>query len=899
MFRSYLLIKSSIETPTLNKENTKLYFSANLPGSLGGKDIFVAAINADGTLGDPINLGDKVNTTKDEITPYIAGNNFLYFSSNGREDSLGSFDIYASEVFENTVSQPLHLESPINSINDDFAYIVSSDKGYFSSNRLQGQQNNDIYSFYIEPDKPEVCYQEVIGTVRDKETEIVMPAVTVTISDDEGVELERLTTDENGNYRYNLDCRATFTVKASKQGYSVEEHIVNTANYIESPSLEVNQSLTKEFKEEQEKVTININPIYFGFDKYNISDNAKLELDKIVKVMKANPDIEVESASHTDSRGTRAYNQGLSERRAKATVDYIVSKGIERARIKSKGYGETQLLNECKDGVRCTIPKHKLNRRTEFVIVNKHVLNKPKESNEGAIIVISESVPKEKRQKDIAPISSIQEKAAAKKTIKKSDTPIIENDKEFDLEPKEGVEKEELPALDNESSDSKKAASTSIKEKDIVEDNKSAVKATVSIHNSKPLVVPDKIETHLQGSNPSNTNTIEYEKEEALSNASSAFKEDVNKEPTTLANNQKGNVLTEVAPQYKKNLETKVVSTKSTNAQSNESTIAKTTLDDVKTNLKQTEQSANTNSKIAKAKKVKKQRTENKDSETEMSTLGMPIEINTSTEASLDGSTKEDKLTVKSNEAINTMSSEENKVPQIASFNNDLTDKKNTTELAEIKNTAVASIEGTQKDDKPITTSNKPINILTSEEDKAPQIASFNKDLTNKKNNMETAFNELYDAEGELFDESKTNKERVKIRIIEEDVLSISSIDISPMTVKRNGIYAETRMANKTDVMRINFKINHHRNITEGYKEVYILIQNPKGIILNRKGVFEPKKGGDKLSYTEKTNAYYANNYLEISMLTDRFIQRIIKGMYTVTIYIEGYPVGLEQLNLS
>lgn len=385
----------TIENPTLNKEENKLYFSSDLPSTLGGKDIFVSVINEDGTLGEPKNLGDKVNTQKDEITPFIADNNFLYFSSNGREDSIGNFDIYTSEAFENIVSEPLHLDSPINSINNDFAYIVNSDKGYFSSNRLQGQKNNDIYSFYIEPDKPIVCLQEIVGTVRDKETELLLSEAIISVIDDEGQEIKTLTTDEKGNYKFSLDCKSTFTIRATKQQYSEEEHIVNTANYLSAPPLEVNQGLSKDLISiENNKVSIKVNPIYFKFDKSNLNNDARTELDKIVKVMKENSSVIVEAASHTDSRGSAAYNQKLSERRSQASVDYIVSKGIDESRIKSKGYGESQLLNNCSSGVRCTNDQHQFNRRTEFIIINKQVLSNPKQSlNTSKTVAVSEVEP--------------------------------------------------------------------------------------------------------------------------------------------------------------------------------------------------------------------------------------------------------------------------------------------------------------------------------------------------------------------------------------------------------------------------------------------------------------------------------------------------------------------------
>ena len=409
----------TIENPSLNKEETKLYFSANLPGTLGGKDIFVVDISADGTLGKPRNLGNKVNTSKDEITPFIADNNFLYYSSNGKEDTFGSFDIYASEAFENTVSESLHLDSPINSINDDFAYIVKSDKGYFSSNRLQGQDNNDIYSFYIEPDKPVECFQQVIGTVRDEETEKVLSDATIDVINEEGQKVDSLTSDEFGNYTYDLACRGTFTFRATKKDYSIEEHIINTANYTEAPSLEVNQSLKYNFKEVKDKVVINVNPIYFGFDKWNINNDAASELDKIVEIMKENTDLMIESGSHTDSRGTKAYNQILSERRAKATVDYIVSKGIDASRIKSKGYGESQLLNDCNDGVRCKIQDHKLNRRTEFVLENKQANNYRKVKQTEAVAT--------RTKEEIPPKQNDTEKAVESSAVQSPETIDVEN----------------------------------------------------------------------------------------------------------------------------------------------------------------------------------------------------------------------------------------------------------------------------------------------------------------------------------------------------------------------------------------------------------------------------------------------------------------------------------------
>lgn len=146
----------------------------------------------------------------------------------------------------------------------------------------------------------------------------------------------------------------------------------------------------------------------------------------------------------------------------------------------------------------------------------------------------------------------------------------------------------------------------------------------------------------------------------------------------------------------------------------------------------------------------------------------------------------------------------------------------------------------------------------------------------------------------------KSNSDQIvhdTIGIDTKELLQIDGIDITPMKITGRGKFMPTKSARSTDVMRINFQINDNKYITPGYKDVYILIQNPKGVILNRKGTFDVY-GGNQLRYTEKTEAYYENNHLRISILTSKFIQKISKGIYTVTIYIENYPVGLEMIRL-
>ena len=178
--------------PALNKDDTKLYFVSDRLGSIGKTDIFVVDINEDGTYSEPKNLGDKINTEKREMFPFISGDNILYFSSNGHP-GYGGLDVFASKIFDSSVSDPINLENPVNSLKDDFAFIINDaiDKGYFSSNRANGKGDDDIYSFISFPPINIEGKQVVSGIILDKETLKLIPEATVILLDKDGVELEQ------------------------------------------------------------------------------------------------------------------------------------------------------------------------------------------------------------------------------------------------------------------------------------------------------------------------------------------------------------------------------------------------------------------------------------------------------------------------------------------------------------------------------------------------------------------------------------------------------------------------------------------------------------------------------------------------------------------------------------
>ena len=174
----------------------------------------------------------------------------------------------------------------------------------------------------------------------------------------------------DGSFNFVAKSDTKYKVVVIAPGYLKEETDIQTVNDTDVDPLEMNVSLAQELRVVDEKIMININTIYFDFDKWNIRPEAAKELDKVIGVMKEHPSMVIEGGSHTDSRAREAYNQKLSEKRAKSTVDYIVARGIDRSRITAKGYGELQLINNCSSFVKCTREEHQLNRRTEFVIVN-------------------------------------------------------------------------------------------------------------------------------------------------------------------------------------------------------------------------------------------------------------------------------------------------------------------------------------------------------------------------------------------------------------------------------------------------------------------------------------------------------------------------------------------------
>ena len=351
--------------PTLTPDNKTLIFSSNMDTGYGQTDLYKVAINDDGTFGEPINLGPKINTEGNEKFPFVAKDSTLYFSSDANIN-LGLLDIFESNILKtNTDIEVKNIGAPFNSSFDDFCYFIDTETntGYFSSNREGGQGGDDIYAF-----GKLKCEQIVKGLIRDELTNELLSKATVSLINIDGKILERYQTKEDGYYEFKIDCEKTYTILAEKPIYR-PDNIEFETSAINQEEIEIDLSLKPLIIDNE----IVINPIFFDFDKSNIRPDAAYELENIVAVMREHPKMVIKIESHTDSRGNDNYNMKLSDRRAKSTRDYLFSRGIAKDRIQSAiGYGESQILNRCKNGVKCTDEEHEENRRSKFIITNNY-----------------------------------------------------------------------------------------------------------------------------------------------------------------------------------------------------------------------------------------------------------------------------------------------------------------------------------------------------------------------------------------------------------------------------------------------------------------------------------------------------------------------------------------------
>jgi len=362
----------SVAHPALSPDGKTLFVASDMPGTYGQSDIFKIAINGDGSFGTPENLGNSINTEARETFPFVTSEEVLYFSSDGHP-GLGGLDVFATKIKDQKYDGTIfNVGAPVNDKMDDFTFVFVEDtrKGYFASNRDGGLGADDIYSFLETRPLQFECLQQITGTVRDKISNEILVGAAVKVIDENNDEILSGITDSDGKFNLTLDCNQGNFVRAMMEGYvPAEEYLTKSDGkpriidfYLER------EKVTAGFGDDLAKL-LQLSTIYFDFDKYNIRPDAEIEIQKVIAAMEKYPSLKIKANSHTDSRGPDSYNLYLSQKRAESTVQYMISKGIAEDRLQGEGFGETKLVNECTNGVRCSAIQHELNRRSEFIII--------------------------------------------------------------------------------------------------------------------------------------------------------------------------------------------------------------------------------------------------------------------------------------------------------------------------------------------------------------------------------------------------------------------------------------------------------------------------------------------------------------------------------------------------
>ena len=356
--------------PVLSPDEKTMYFASDMPGTHGQSDLWKVKINDNGSFGVPENLGPEINTEGKETFPFLSNENELYFASDGHP-GLGGLDIFVSKInASGSFDDPINIGAPANSPQDDFAYIIDSKtrKGFLTSNRDGGNGYDDIYKFL--ETKKLICEQILSGIVTDITTNEILVNTKVSLFDNKFNKIKETQTDTKGFYSFDLECGKSYFVRAEKELYDTKELRITIPSISGKTDLPIpleKKIIPIKLNDDLAK-TFSLKIIYFDIDKWNIRPDAALELEKILDIMNQNPSIKIDVRSHTDSRQTYKYNDQLSDRRAKSTIAWLIKNGIKADRLTGKGFGETQLVNKCANGVKCTEKEHQENRRSEFIV---------------------------------------------------------------------------------------------------------------------------------------------------------------------------------------------------------------------------------------------------------------------------------------------------------------------------------------------------------------------------------------------------------------------------------------------------------------------------------------------------------------------------------------------------
>lgn len=363
----------SVGHPAMHPDGKRMFFASDMPGGFGEKDLYIIDYNPNTqNWGTPKNLGAHINSSDDDMFPYVADDGTIYFSSKGHI-GMGGLDIFKIRDSSGTYTVPENLKYPLNSGGDDFGIIFLKGNetkaagetiGYFSSNRFDGTaDDDDIYSISVKP-----FIFLVKGRVFDKETKEILPQARVGISGPDGKEISSIKSSDKGEYSFELTPEQINRIAAGKELYFKSPAVTIYPTGIKQDSTFVLDIYLDPIPAAEVEITLS--GIYYDLDKYDLRPESKKALDSLIIILNENPSITIEIASHTDSRAETGYNQELSQKRAQSVVNYLLERKIEKGRLTAVGYGESRLINDCVDGVECTEAQHQQNRRTSFRVLS-------------------------------------------------------------------------------------------------------------------------------------------------------------------------------------------------------------------------------------------------------------------------------------------------------------------------------------------------------------------------------------------------------------------------------------------------------------------------------------------------------------------------------------------------
>ena len=806
--------KTSTGYPVLNADDSKLYFVSDRLPSKGNTDIFVVDILGDGEYSKPTNLGSFVNTEGNETTPFVTDENILYFSSDGHEGQ-GKLDVFAVEIYDNATSEVYQLASPINSINDDFAYIVNKDnnQGFFTSNRLQGDGFNDLYSFTLEEDvRPGECFITVDGKVRDKDSYEAISGATVDLYSIDGSLLESVATYSDGTYQFTVSCASEYELVASNPEYLDDKKRIEILEENYHSALHTNLNLSR--IEKKKAVVDKMSPIYYEFDASNITPEAAQEMDKIAEIMMENENLIIEASSFTDSRGSNAYNVELSKRRAKAAVEYLKSKGIDESRIKSKGYGEDKLINQCVNGVECKEESHQMNRRTEFNFKNIPAAAKKKTSGSTktkvAVQTKKKAVPLGTKSHKVDQIQPIQKVALSEVKESPETVSVAEH------QTAEPVAMEEVNQIESAKIETVKVAATdhqinapaipkeSLKLTPVVKVQKEEAVTEVAVEENVIEKQNEQLTEHKEPKLENKSGKIEEEAVVAASVAESSKKEAVkeaviiNYNSTIVATNPESNkVLNYIGTEKVKMIEQ---------------------LSELE---KKYEQAIPEYPKLSDSLQVQK-----------------------------------DKIAAI---IIDAKELEETGWSNIIEYKNKVLHFKKKYRDLMVRNGRSTVSGSSSRADRQLA--------------HTPKAANQN-------------------------DVATVEKKQPKVVEMEEN-LSVDDIEITAMKMNGNGKYQKTNNANKTDLIKVSFKLLSNEKVGSGRKEAHLVLQNPDGDVEEAKGIFTMKNGKKESKYTDHAIINYNNHDVDVTMFIQRKGQNFQKGVYPVKVFLEGELMTVTKLDLQ